>query len=530
MANFPPTPEQSEALRLFATGDDLVIEAGAGTGKTSTLCLIAESTGRTGQYIAFNKAIVVEASAKMPRNVTCSTAHSLAYRAVGHKYGARLRGSRRMRSMEIARLLRIDPFVVTFGQDRKVMSPGFLAGLAMRAITRFCQTADPAPTAMHVPYVEGIDLPHPDGSRGWANNRELATILAPALVRGWADLVRLDGMLPYKHEHYLKLWQLTNPTIGADFILFDEAQDANPVLAAIVDAQTHAQRVWVGDSQQAIYEWTGAVNALASFEGNRTHLSQSFRFGPEVAAVANQVLGYLESPLVLKGNENIASVVGPVPTPDVILCRTNAIAVGEVLTRQKAGQSVHLVGGGAEVVAFAKAAGELINGQPTYHPELACFDTWGEVLDYVDHDEQGGELRLMVKLVEEFGVAMIIQALDRMIPEAGADVVVSTAHKAKGREWDSVQIAGDFPGSADEIPADPELRLLYVALTRARRELDHSLVGLFAKPQEAKPETPETTAECVLCGRQDSTVARRDIASVEAVVCDGCVNEVESVH
>jgi MoxR-like ATPase len=41
---FAPTDEQQEALRLFATGKSLAIEAGAGAGKTSTLKLLAEST------------------------------------------------------------------------------------------------------------------------------------------------------------------------------------------------------------------------------------------------------------------------------------------------------------------------------------------------------------------------------------------------------------------------------------------------------------------------------------------------------
>lgn len=41
--SFAPTPEQLEAIRLFSTGASLAIEAGAGTGKTSTLKLMAES-------------------------------------------------------------------------------------------------------------------------------------------------------------------------------------------------------------------------------------------------------------------------------------------------------------------------------------------------------------------------------------------------------------------------------------------------------------------------------------------------------
>ena len=52
-------------------------------------------------------------------------------------------------------------------------------------------------------------------------------------------------------------------------MLFDEAQDANPVIAAIVAAQEHAQLVYVGDSQQQIYEFTGARNAIENIKAER---------------------------------------------------------------------------------------------------------------------------------------------------------------------------------------------------------------------------------------------------------------------
>jgi hypothetical protein len=483
-----PTAEQEQARDHFTTGDDLVIEAGAGTGKTSTLELLARSTPRRGQYLAFNKSIVVEAGARMPRSVTCSTAHSLAYRAVGARFGHRLRGAQRMRSADVARLVGLDPLATTTPAGRKVLAPGFLAGVANRAITRFCQTADAAPGPQHVAYIDGIDLPTADGRRTFANNRLVARAVGAVLPTMWRDLSDPDGALTYKHEHYLKAYQLTYPRIAADFILFDEGQDANPVLQAIVAAQTGTQVVWVGDSNQAIYEWNGAVNALANVEGaRRSFLSQSFRFGPAVAEVANSILARLGSPLSLVGSASVPSVVGPIGDPDAILCRTNAAAFETLFDHQRAGDAVHLVGGGADVIAFARAAGELLAGGRTYHPELACFDSWGEVVDYVANDEQGGELKVLVSLVQDYGVPAILSALERMPSEAYADVVVSTAHKAKGREWDTVQLASDFPPpSADPVPE--ELRLLYVACTRARLGLDPSACWLFAK----EPASPAT--------------------------------------
>ena len=477
--SFTPTSEQAQALDLFSSGASLAIEAGAGTGKTSTLKLLAASTGRRGQYVAFNKAIVGEAGAKMPGTVTCSTAHSLAFRAVGRQYADRLQNSRRMRSVDIAARLRINAVDVDpiEGDKAKIISSSFLAGLAMTAVRRFCQSADMEIGAKHVPYIEGID-PIIDGKRTFVQNNLVARSLVPALQRAWDDLMNESGSLPFSHDHYLKAWHLSGPKIGADYILFDEAQDANPVMVAIVSQQDHAQLVWVGDSQQQIYTFTGAVNALAAVPADsRTFLTQSFRFGPAIAEVANGILGRIEgAELRIVGTPSIASVVGPSADPDAILTRTNATAVRTVLAEQASGGRPALVGGGDDIARFARGAQELQTHGFTDHPDLACFSDWGEVRRYVSEDEQGGDLRLNVSLVEDFGVEVILDALDKTVREADATVIVSTAHKSKGREWSSVQIAGDFPTSDSGRLGDEELRLLYVACTRARRELDISAV------------------------------------------------------
>ena len=477
-SRFAPTREQENALDLFRSGDSLAIEAGAGTGKTSTLLLLAnDAPTRRGQYIAFNKAIVTEAQAKMPATVNASTAHSLAYKAWGNRFSHRLRGGR-VRSIEIANRLGLDPINVTKPDGKShQLSRSFLGGHVLAAVIRFCQSADEEITVRHFPYIEGIDS-ITDGVRSYEVNNYVSRALLPAAQMAWADFMNVDGSLPYRHDHYLKAWQLSGPRINVDYILFDEAQDANPVMSAIVTAQAdHAQLVWVGDSQQQIYSFTGAVNALAQVPADqRAFLTQSFRFGPEIARVANELLALLRAELRIVGTPELDSKVVAVDAPDTILTRTNAVAVSSVLKSQREGKSVALVGGGKEVVAFAKAARDLMDSGHTEFPELACFDSWGEVQAYVMEDQLGAELQLMVKLVDEFGVPTILEALEVQVPEADADLIVSTAHKAKGREWDNVKLAGDFP---PENPSDEEMRLLYVACTRAKVNLDIESVALL---------------------------------------------------
>ena len=295
------------------------------------------------------------------------------------------------------------------------------------------------------------------------------------------------------HNCYFKIWCLEEPVLNYDSVFVDEAQDTNPALLGVVAAQK-CQRVIVGDANQAIYEWRGAVDALGSFRAlgaETATLSTSFRFGQPIADVANEILTTLGASLRLVGCPGKDGTVGSVASPTITLCRTNARAVSLALAAIADGQRVALIGGADDVVRFAEAAQKLMEGQPTTHPELACFDSWGEVLAYVRADELGSDLKVMVTLIEEYGAATIITELGRTVDEKKADVIVSTAHRSKGRQWPSVKLAGDFPDGSKRPMSDEEWRLLYVAVTRAQESLDITAVTALRPPATEELEELE---------------------------------------
>ena len=499
---FKPTEEQELAVEMFLSKRDTVVEAGAGTGKTSTLKLMAEAApDRRGQYSAFNKAIVMDSKDKFPSSVKCNTAHSLAWWGIGKNFSDRLNSSGRIKSHEIARRLRIEDIdIIVADEARKIPGP-FMAGHIMQAVTNFCQSADLEPSVRHFSYIPGIDEHTEDGKRGYTNNNIVQGYMLDYLVKAWQDLTLFDGQggqLPFKHEHYLKIWQTNNPVIDADYILFDEAQDASPVMLDIVLRQKNAQKILVGDSQQSIYAWIGAINALQTTGiENKVFLSQSFRFGPAIADMANKVLTVLGAELRLRGLESIDSRLDFVDRPDCYLTRTNAAAVRRLLIELGQGQQPHLMGGGKDVMSFAEGAQKLKMGMRSEHPDLACFASWTEVQEYVNHDPQGDELRLLVKLVDDFGPFEIIQAIRGMSSEDRASIVISTAHKAKGREWHSVELGDDFPTpkEGEGLPGAEELRLLYVAITRASHVLDIESCKLAQVIADRTDETDEMSDE-----------------------------------
>lgn len=467
MTTFSLTLEQQAALDAFATGENMVIEAGAGTGKTSTLRLLAESTDRTCLYVAYNKAIQVDASKDFPQNCLCKTAHSLAYGAVmrmpnGKALMNRLR-SPRVPNKVATQILQTRDLQL---KPEQTIPAWIITRSAQKAVRLFCNSADTEITERHVPKLEGVEAEdHPT----------YAKYVAGFSRKAWEDINSPTGRLKFEHDHYLKIWALTNPTLSCDAIFLDEAQDANPVIAKVVGDQTHAQRVMVGDRCQAIYGWRGAVDAMSNFQtDHHLLLSQSFRFGPAVAEEANKWLNLLNAPLRLTGFEKILSKVEITEDPDAILCRTNAAVIENAMNAQESGKRVAIVGGTGQIKAFVEAAEDLMNGKSTSHEDLAMFKSWEEVVAYAA-SEEGQDLKVMVKMVETYGVATILAVCVASVDEESADIIVSTAHKAKGREWNVVRIANDFKApEKDKMPSPAELMLCYVSVTRAKLVLDRA--------------------------------------------------------
>ncbi|MEU9523258.1 UvrD-helicase domain-containing protein [Streptomyces sp. NPDC048224] len=469
-----PTEEQTAAADAFHAGHHLALQAGAGTGKTTTLALLAHATKRRGRYLAYNRAIAQDARAHFPSTVTCKTAHAMAYAAVGHRYTRRLNAPRRPawqtgQALGITKAIRI---------GERDLFQKTLSNAALRTVARFCHTADPAITRHHVPHLRGLE--------DQALHAQLAAHIVPFARKAWADLQHPDdGAVRFDHDHYLKIWALTSPKIDTDFLLLDEAQDTNPVVEQIfLDQRGHAQLVMVGDSAQAIYHWRGAKDVMTGFDGTQLALSQSFRFGPRLADEANRWLTIADAPIRLTGTENEPTELGPITRPDAVLCRTNVGAMAQVMELLATGQRVALVGGGDSLRALALAAHDLKEGRRTTHPELVLFPSWGELQDYATHDPAGRDLQPLVDLVDAHGTDAILSAVAQLVPEQQAEVTVSTAHKAKGREWARVKIADDFtpPKDSDQLDTtgrtvpgpidDGEARLAYVAVTRTRRRLD----------------------------------------------------------
>jgi hypothetical protein len=458
------TDEQLVALERFRTRRPLKIAAFAGAGKTSTLQALAQSRTTSGIYLAFNRAIAAEAKGKFPKTVDCRTTHSIAMRAVqpthrfstgkmtGNLYPRQLSAELGLRDHMIANNLKLDAV--------------HQAHLLIRTVRRFCQSASSIIGPEHVPQygrLLGLNVAAMAGVRTWAVSESNAL---------WARMTNYRDPIPLGHDGYLKLWASEKPKLAFDYILLDEAQDTNPVVLDVLSRQT-AQIVYVGDRHQQIYEWRGAINAMENIKGcAEAYLTQSFRFGSVIADAASRVLKTLGETMPVRGNPAVSSNIGNGGRTD--LARTNATVIKEILEALNAHLRPYVMGGTEDLKRQLSDVFELKQNKPGTCPEFFGFRNWAEVVAF-SGTEEGEDLRTFVQLVEQHGEKRLWKAvISTDTDEASADVVLSTAHKAKGREWDSVRLASDFLSSkptTSKVTAEAEVRLFYVAMTRAKRML-----------------------------------------------------------
>lgn len=472
-----PTREQRAAQDAYLTGESLAIEALAGTGKTTLLRMLVDlGSPRGGQilYTSFGRKSVADAKAKFPPSCKVATNHSLAW-GVGVRYKNEGRLQQRIQA---------DALANEMGWSEQMFAPTCrrLAGAwgVIETLNAYCQSADPEPASQHAVDV-ALRLARNDGSR--------ASTLVPVLVAlardVWDATMRPGARLPVTHDFYLKQWALARPRLRYSTLLYDEAQDASGVMIGVLKEQDHAQLVVVGDRRQAIYGFRGAVNAMDAFQTtHRTHLTRSFRFGPEIAELANAVLiDQCDTDLRLDGDPAQPGLVAPCAAPACVLARTNSTLIGELFEaiEDNPGGRFAVVGGVTELLDLVEGARMLQQSMPTAHPDLSAFADWSDVV-VASEDDAYGHLRVLVSLVQNHGVQQLKSTLygirgneERL---ENCHTAFSTAHKAKGAEFPSVRLADDFkPKGPKEKPdmfgwTPEEGNLLYVACTRARKHLD----------------------------------------------------------
>lgn len=293
-----------------------------------------------------------------------------------------------------------------------------------------------------------------------------------------------------------------------NWVLVDEAQDLNPARQELARRMLapNGRLIACGDSRQAIYGFTGAgadsLDRIAeAHQAVRLPLTVSYRCPRDVVAYANRWVTHIQAaPTAPKG------VVAPVqfnpklldakkalipwylqeepPVDSAILCRYTKPLIKTAYGMLRAGKPCKIEGRdvGKGLIALARRWRitnlRTLEGRLDAHMQREVAKARAakqsrreqEVVDRVE------TLKVIIERCHALGESTI-EALVKQIELLFADnvkgvVVLSTGHKAKGREWDRVYWLESTKNAAKR-PWEfvQEDNVKYVIATRAKAEL-----------------------------------------------------------
>ncbi len=311
--------------------------------------------------------------------------------------------------------------------------------------------------------------------------------------------------------------------IAKTVLVIDEAQDMSSeeyaLVMALMERNEEMRVIAVGDDDQNIYEFRGSDSAylyqLMKVSGARfIEMTENYRSTRHVVGYANEFVKGISRRMktvpIISMKEEEGSVVVTRHSTSImyeplledilahrgkgstcVLTQTNEEAVMMVALLKKAGVNAKLIQSMgdfrfwnmAEIRFFVKQidrelTSAVIPDQLWEKAKAATAEQYGRStsLHYVKRCIQLFEQTNKTKYYMDFREFVFESEVEDFVEVDSADIVVSTIHKAKGREFDDVYMM-----MADVLNKDDSLmRRFYVGMTRARKRLFiHTNMDLF---------------------------------------------------
>jgi superfamily I DNA/RNA helicase len=456
----------------------LKVNSVAGSGKTSVLIGIAEVINpKNGIYLAYNKAISLEAKKKFPKNITCMTTHSLAYQNTISQFGLTV-GFFNWKTITEKIKYEFKLIIIDIMND-------------------FCLSK----YTSYDDFVQQMDE-NVKKQYNFLNKRilELPKIYLTKMMKGEIDIT---------HSAYLKMYhmmlsskQIKHKKFG--LIMLDECGDINPVTLEIFKLLPSDKKIMVGDENQNIYTFNNTINGFEVMrnEGVQLEMTKSFRCKPEIASKIELFCQkYLNENMMFKGTEPDDNIIRTVAS----ISRTNSALVGEMIELIKRDEPFNLTRKSSSIFELLLILLNLKPGGIIYSKEwkflqddiddwnmstqlLMEFDTPLKFIASKYTEEPS--IKTALGIIGKYGPKDIYMAYDyakKHELEKGHPRTLCTAHSSKGLEFDKVIILDDMNNSIEEIienrirPSDynskqlEAMRLYYVACSRATKILDNAI-------------------------------------------------------
>lgn len=497
MTSFIPSIQQAAIFTAVRKprGGSMLVRARAGTGKTTTMVQACALMTGSVAFCAYNKPVAEEIKDKVKelKHVKAGTFHSFGYLAWSRHIGTYLKPDEKKVSKLIADPARALP----------EWSHEFIAKLVSLAKMNVFGLTTPIDKCDYMSLIEHYDvadtLPETvDGEQMQDAIRWTQEVLVASnnLARTEIDF---DDQLYLPLLFNARMWQ-------NDWVIVDEAQDTNLARRMLARKMLKAggRLVAVGDDAQAIYGFTGANSDsldLIKREFNCTELplTVTYRCPKLVVAMANEFVADYQAHdsapdgIVkrIKQSEFQGLTADHYSFGDAILCRNTAPLVEMAFNLIGRGIGCHIEGKdiGAGLIALAfrwkkvKSFGALRDKLNDYLSQQTqkLLSKGKEMQAAGLEDKVNAIVAIMDGMGPESSMADLKATIERMFGntkpgERPNTVVLSTVHKAKGREWARVYIMGRdqlMPSryARQDWQVQQELNLIYVAITRTKGTL-----------------------------------------------------------
>lgn len=474
-----PSPRQTAILQALALPRNLLVQACAGSGKTTTLGLVCEQIPQTLRAIAlcFNKSIADEFQNRLPYHVRACTLHSLGFSACR----AAVRGVR-VDDRKLRNVLDAMPALQTMAEAERRVVRSDLDAMVGLVTDMHLDPTDAEALRSAIDQTRRTVEAFPDSF----------PLLADVVnaMDSWTDVLSFGEMLRHPLIHGYSLGQF-------DAVLVDEAQDLNAVQHALLAriVAPGGKLIAVGDRSQSIYGFRGAdpesMDRLKrEWDMIELPLDVSYRCPRAVVKIAQGIIGQAIQPsdnapegiVEKRGVKEMSKTEAQLSAGDMVLCRINAPLVPLAFRLIRRGARVLIRGrdlgvGLSSLVRKLKAGSteELIEKARAWADKtvraLHAADKSPSVIQATED-----KVETLICFAEECTtVAQVLDKVESMFADQtpGGVVLLSTVHKAKGLEADTVVLLRPdlLPAPWAKTPQEEqqEKNIHYVAVTRAKR-------------------------------------------------------------
>lgn len=470
---------EQEAV-LESNQKNLTVVALAGSGKTQTaLEYIKRRHFQKWIYLVFNRSMKDEVQNQVA-NMKATTLHAHVF----PKYGLPLQ-HKLNKEIDYQKILQISQAKPPFILEK------LYAQLLWETVANFAQSSDAIIALQHIPnQLWWKVLKHP------ANNTTAQQIVKEAYYL-WEACIDARNSIPTSHDHYLKLAQLSGMEWNSPTLL-DEAQDASACMLSLIENQSNPW-VMMGDPYQTLYTFRGAVGNFSK-EKNPLALTGSFRFGENIAYLANLALEQLQSEWFLQGKSSCKGFIKEENKPnkgDVILTHTNEKALWWGLQLMEKGHSVHWLGSMHSTLETLKELDYWRQGNKPNRLEWSSF-TFKEYENWLERNPDHPDATNF-KWLEKINPNHVVwKDLQKSKEKENPDFMIGTTHQSKGLTFKKVFIDMELFEScktassySDKIEA---WKRMYVALTRSSQSI-HSMEGSL-ELLKSIPQIANQTLNC----------------------------------